>query len=45
VSTAFANCNRTDIDEQFYPTPISGENSIKLGEIMDENTLNNMTPE
>lgn len=45
VSTAYANCNKDEIYEQFYKTPISGENSIKLGEILDESTLNSMTPE
>jgi hypothetical protein len=45
VSTAYANCNRKDIDEKFYTTSLSGENAIKLAEALDEGTLDKMTTE
>lgn len=45
VSTAYANCNQPEIDEKFYKLGLTGENAIKLAEVLDEKTLDNMTPE
>lgn len=45
MSTAYANCNRSEIDEKFYKTALTGENAIKLAEALDEKTLDKMTPE
>lgn len=44
VSTAFAHCNRSYIQERFYNSPLSGDNACKLGECLDEQTLNTLTP-
>ncbi|XP_065355218.1 fatty acyl-CoA reductase wat [Calliphora vicina] len=44
VSTAFAHCNRRYIQEKFYNSPLSGDNACKLGECLDEQTLNLLTP-
>lgn len=45
VSTAYANCNRTDIDEKFYKLALSGENALKMADALDDKTLDKMTPE
>lgn len=45
VSTAYANCNRKDIDEKFYKTNLTGENALKLADCLDEKTLDAITPE
>lgn len=45
VSTAYANCNRTDIEEKFYKPPLSGENALKMADALDDKTLDKMTPE
>lgn len=45
MSTAYANCNHTQIDEKFYKGALTGENAIKLAEALDEKTLDEMTPE
>lgn len=45
VSTAYANCNHLNIEEKFYEPTISGFNSIKLSECLDEKTLDAITPE
>lgn len=45
VSTAYANCNRHQIDEKFYKVALTGENSLKLAECLDEKTLDAITPE
>ncbi|XP_037946957.1 fatty acyl-CoA reductase wat [Teleopsis dalmanni] len=44
VSTAFAHCNHRYIQEKFYNSYLTGENACKLGECIDENTLNMLTP-
>lgn len=44
VSTAYANCNRPDIDEKIYQPKFSGDKAIKLTEWLDEKTLDDMTP-
>ncbi|KAM7359762.1 waterproof isoform 1-T2 [Cochliomyia hominivorax] len=44
VSTAFAHCNRSYIQEKFYNSPLSGDNACKLGECLDEQTLHTLTP-
>lgn len=44
VSTAYANCNRSNIDERIYRTKLSGSNAIKMAECFDEKTLEQITP-
>ncbi|KAG5673693.1 hypothetical protein PVAND_003716 [Polypedilum vanderplanki] len=44
ISTAYANCPHPEIEEKFYSTPISGENGTYLAEMLDEETLEKMTP-
>ncbi|XP_059607693.1 fatty acyl-CoA reductase wat-like isoform X2 [Phlebotomus argentipes] len=39
VSTAYANCNRPDIDERFYPHRLSAVKALQLYEALDESTL------
>ncbi|XP_055690179.1 fatty acyl-CoA reductase wat-like [Lutzomyia longipalpis] len=39
VSTAYANCNRPDIDEKFYTYPITGAEALKTYEGLDDETL------
>jgi alcohol-forming fatty acyl-CoA reductase len=43
VSTAYSNCNRSDISEKFYKSRLSGENSLKLSECLDEKMMDNIT--
>lgn len=45
VSTAYANCNRQNIDEKFYKSPISGVNAIKITECLEDKTIENITPQ
>lgn len=45
VSTAYANCNHTVVEERFYKTPLTGDSSLKLAEVLDDATLDKMTPE
>lgn len=45
VSTAYANCNRHAIHEQFYKMPISGPSAMSLYENVSENILNGMGKE
>lgn len=45
VSTAYANCNHSEINEVFYKPPVSGENAIKLSEALDDTMLDAITPE
>lgn len=40
VSTAYANCNRHEIHEQFYKMPISGQMAMNLHDNMNEGLLN-----
>lgn len=44
VSTAYANCNRSTIDERVYRTKLSGVNAIKMANCFDEKTLEQITP-
>ncbi|XP_075145603.1 waterproof [Haematobia irritans] len=44
VSTAFAHCNRKHIQEKFYNCALSGDKALQLGECLDEQTLNTLTP-
>lgn len=43
VSTAYANCNRSTIDEQIYRPYLSGENAIKLAACLDDKTMDAIT--
>lgn len=45
VSTAFANCPHKFIEEKFYNIHINGENAIRLGNCLDEQILDNITPQ
>lgn len=45
VSTAYANCNHAKIEEAFYKPRFSGENALKLVDCVDEQTLEQITPE
>lgn len=45
MSTAYANCNRQQIDEKFYDVGLTGENALKLAECLDEKTLDDITPQ
>lgn len=45
ISTAYANCHHLTIEEKFYEPSITGVNSIKLTECLDEKTLDAITPE
>lgn len=44
VSTAYANCNRTEIDEILYPPPHQPNQIIAAVEWMSEDLLNEITP-
>uniref|UniRef100_A0A1I8P794 Fatty acyl-CoA reductase n=1 Tax=Stomoxys calcitrans TaxID=35570 RepID=A0A1I8P794_STOCA len=44
VSTAFAHCNRKHIQEKYYSCSLSGDKALQLGECLDEQTLNTLTP-
>ncbi|XP_015125320.1 fatty acyl-CoA reductase wat isoform X2 [Diachasma alloeum] len=44
VSTAYSNCIRPDIEEKFYPSPISADGIMKLVDSVDESKLEDMTP-
>ncbi|CAD7094220.1 unnamed protein product [Hermetia illucens] len=45
VSTAFANCNHSFIEEKFYKVNLSGENACCLADCLDDRTLDNITHE
>lgn len=44
ISTAYSNCPRKDIDETFYPLPITGEQILTLAETLEETVLDKITP-
>lgn len=44
VSTAYANCNRHEIDEMVYPPPAPPQKVVELKEWMADEALNNITP-
>lgn len=44
VSTAYANCNRSEIGEILYPTPCKPQQLIDSVEWMNEDILNSITP-
>lgn len=45
ISTAYANCNRLVVDEQFYDPVVDYEDVLKLIDSTDDQTLDNMTSE
>lgn len=45
VSTAYAFCPNSTIDEKVYSTSISGEQALKLAESLDEESLEQLTPQ
>ena len=44
VSTAYANCNQSHIEEAVYPTSIAPEQLLKACEWMDTSMLDLITP-
>ncbi|XP_018318430.1 putative fatty acyl-CoA reductase CG5065 [Agrilus planipennis] len=44
VSTAYCNCNLTDVEEMIYPSEISAEKVSALVDILDEKTVDELTP-
>jgi fatty acyl-CoA reductase len=44
VSTAYSHCSLSDIDEEFYDPPITGDKIISVVENLDENMLTAITP-
>ncbi|XP_054708693.1 fatty acyl-CoA reductase 1-like [Uloborus diversus] len=44
VSTAYANCNRKEVDEVIYPAPIPPNQIIEATEWMEEKLLDSITP-
>jgi fatty acyl-CoA reductase len=44
VSTAYANCNRTEIDEVLYSPPVSPQKIIEAVDWMDDELVNVLTP-
>lgn len=45
VSTAYSNCDRHDVGEQFYPITVPYQKIIELNEWMDDETLAAVTPQ
>ncbi|XP_066999397.2 putative fatty acyl-CoA reductase CG5065 isoform X2 [Anabrus simplex] len=44
VSTAYCNCDRTDIHEQVYPSPSDPDKLLQCVDWMDEELLDTITP-
>ena len=44
VSTAYANCNRQNIEEKMYNYPIKSEDLLKLVECIPEEAIDQVTP-
>ncbi|CAG2166102.1 unnamed protein product, partial [Oppiella nova] len=44
VSTAYANCNRSEIDELLYSPPVSPQKIVDAVEWMDDEVINSLTP-
>lgn len=44
ISTAYANCNRTHIDEVVYPPPVEPKKLIDSVDWMDESIIREITP-
>ncbi|EFA08474.2 fatty acyl-CoA reductase wat [Tribolium castaneum] len=44
VSTAFSNCIRSEIREEFYPPPITGRKLLSLLDALDDDKLDKITP-
>ncbi|XP_046475512.1 fatty acyl-CoA reductase wat-like isoform X1 [Neodiprion pinetum] len=44
ISTAYSNCVRQSIDEKFYPPPIDSDKLLDLVEILDDASLEHLTP-
>ncbi|XP_034296280.1 fatty acyl-CoA reductase 1-like [Pantherophis guttatus] len=44
VSTAYSNCNRSHIEEVFYPVPIEPKKLLELVTWMDESLIEMITP-
>ncbi|XP_015788751.1 putative fatty acyl-CoA reductase CG5065 [Tetranychus urticae] len=44
VSTAYANCNRFEIDEAFYESPIKPQQVVDAMEWMSDDIINEITP-
>ncbi|XP_054164907.1 putative fatty acyl-CoA reductase CG5065 isoform X2 [Oppia nitens] len=44
VSTAYANCNRSEIDELLYSPPVSPQKIVDAVDWMDDDSINALTP-
>lgn len=44
ISTAYSNCVSNVIDEKFYPPPIDSDKLLNLLDILDDSSLNLLTP-
>lgn len=44
ISTAFSNCIRKEIKEEFYPPPITGPKLLSLLDALDDDKLDKITP-
>ncbi|KAL4225214.1 Fatty acyl-CoA reductase 2 [Mactra antiquata] len=44
ISTAYANCDQSEIREEIYPPPLSPKQLLSAVEWMDAETLNTLTP-
>lgn len=44
VSTAYSNCDRHDVEEQFYPPPAPPQKIVELTDWMDDDMLDTITP-
>ncbi|KAL0281229.1 UNVERIFIED_CONTAM: hypothetical protein PYX00_002280 [Menopon gallinae] len=44
VSTAYCNCDRTEVNESLYPPPADPEKILNYAEYLDEEILDTLTP-
>ncbi|XP_043481873.1 putative fatty acyl-CoA reductase CG5065 [Leptopilina heterotoma] len=44
VSTAYCNCDRTDVNEEIYPVPLDPEQVISFTKWMDDKLVEELTP-
>lgn len=45
VSTAYSNCPRSEIEERFYPPPMTAKQILELVELLPEDKLDLITPQ
>ncbi|KAL1489440.1 hypothetical protein ABEB36_014334 [Hypothenemus hampei] len=44
VSTAYCNCDRSEVKEMVYPPPIGPDQIVSLVDVLDENFVDSLTP-